>query len=98
MPEIVTVIEILVEESPVRDQSQNQNQDRDRARARVPARDPAAIAPARAHHGAAHPTAGAFAPRISIARSGSPLPKIAAGRNLDRPPDREADRCGYGFN
>lgn len=79
---------------PVRDQSPNQDQDRDhdRDRAHVPAQDPAAIARARAHHGAAHPTTGAFASRINIARNGSLLPKIGASRNLDQAPDREADK------
>jgi len=101
MLEIVTVIEVLVEEGGlVRDQSPNQDHDRAHARdrAHVPAQDPAVIARAHAHHGAAHPAAGAFASRISIARNGSLFPRIEASRNLDRAPDREADKYGYGFN
>lgn len=79
---------------PVRDQSpnQDQNRDHDRDHAHVPAQDPAVIARARVHHDAAHPAAGAFASRISIARNGSPFPKIEASRNLDQALDREADK------
>lgn len=101
MQEIVIVIEVLVEEGgPVRDQNPNQDHDRDHGRDRVhvPAQDLAVIVRVLAHHDAAHLIAGAFVPRINIARSGSLFPKIEAGRNLDRVPDREADKCGHGFN
>lgn len=99
MREIATVIEVLVEEGgPVRDQSPNQDHDRDHDRAHVLVQDPAVIALTRAHHGAAHPVAGALASRISIARNASLFPKIEASRNLGRAPDREADKCGNGFN
>jgi len=79
---------------PVHDQNPNQDHDRDHGRDRVhvPAQDLAVIVRVLAHLDAAHLIAGAFVPRINIARSGSLFPKIEADRNLDRVPDREADR------
>lgn len=65
--------------------------DHDRARAHVPARDPVAIA--RARRGAADPAARAPVLEINIVtRNASLSPKIEPNRNLDRAPDREADR------
>lgn len=69
------------------------DQDHDRVRAHVPARDPVVIVRARAHHGAADPAVKALVLEISIAtRNANLFPKIEPSRNLDRAPDREADK------
>lgn len=68
--------------------------DRDRDLAHVPARGPAAIARVHAHRHAVVLIAEAVTLRISIVTNGSPVPKtvVEADRNLDRVPDRAADK------